>query len=130
MKINLRYVRYVVFFLAFFILTFAVQVFVQNFTINKTIKDLKITQENLSWSTLWMKTYYKSFLTSKYATYFFKHRQWITSSGEMLVKINNINDSEKAEKSIDKNGQKNYNQTTKKSWDDFFYRLKLLFSND
>jgi len=48
MKINLRYLRYGLFFVAFLILIFAVQVFVQNFNINKTIKGLEKTQNNLS----------------------------------------------------------------------------------
>ena len=129
MKINLRYVRYVVFFLAFFILTFAVQVFVQNFNINETIKDLENTQDNLSWWTLWTKTYCKSFLNSKYATYFFKHKQWITSENEILVKIKEDNNTKKNKISLDKSNVKNYNQSVKESWNIFFYNLKILFTN-
>lgn len=130
MKFNLRYFRYIIFFLSFFIFISAAQVFIQNFNINKTIKEIKNTQNSLSWETIWMKKYYSNFLKSDYASYFLKHKQWITLDDEVYVKIKDFNKLEDNEKKIDRTDEKIYNKSTQKSWDTFFEKLKNLFINN
>lgn len=129
MKINLRYLRYSLFFVSFLIFTYAVQVFVQNFNINTAIKWIDKTQNNLSWDTLWMKLYYKSFLDSKYVVYFFKHKQWVKFNDEFLIKIENNNSEQKDKIVLDKIYKKKYNRSMKENRNLFFYNLKNLFTN-
>lgn len=124
MKLNLRYVRYWLFFLSFLIFTYAVQVFVQNFNVNKTIRELDKKQNNLSWETLWMKKYYTTFLSSRYALFFFQHKQWTSFNDEILVKVKKYDNINKKWIKLDKDTRKSYNQDVKETWNKFFLKLK------
>ncbi len=86
-KINLRFVRYFLFFVWIIILWYAGQIFVQNFNMQKTIESLKEKQIQLSWDTYWLKNYYKPFLKTKYAKEFFSHKNWIPLENEVMIKL-------------------------------------------
>ena len=126
MKLNLRFIRYSLFFLALVIFTFAIQVFVQNFSSEKEITQLKQKQEYLSWETFWMKNYYEPFLKTSYAKVLFSHKAGIPLEGEKIVKIVSFQYTNNIEK-IDNKDKKAYNISTKEknlsSCRDFFYSL-------
>jgi len=130
MKINLKYIRYVLFFISFLIFVSAIQVFVKNFNINKTIKEIYKKQNSLSWETLWLKIYNKPFLNSKYATYFFQHKQSIVLDDEKLIKIKEEYDIKKDKKILENTYIKQYTDSAKDNWLKFFKNLQTLFVNN
>ena len=86
-KINLRLIRYVLFFLGLIILWYTGQIFVQNFNMQKTIQGLKQKQVELKWNTYWLKNYYEPFLKTDYAKKFFSHKNGVPLENEIVVNI-------------------------------------------
>jgi len=114
---NIRVIRYWVFFVGLLILSYATQVFVQNFNIQNKIETLKQTQSTLSWDSLWMETYYKKFLASDYSKLIFSHKNGITIWNEILVQIKTSDFNTSGEDLLD-----SYNKINKNNleWGSFF----------
>ena len=86
-KINLRLIRYILFFVGLIILWYTGQIFVQNFNMQKTIQTLKQKQVELKWNTYWLKNYYEPFLKTEYAKTFFSHKNGVPLENEIVVNI-------------------------------------------
>ena len=114
---NVRIIRYLVFFVGLLILSYATQIFVQNFNIQSKIHTLKQEQKQLSWDSLWMKSYYKKFLSSDYSKLIFSHKNGITIWNEVLVQIKYSGLNNSGEKLLD-----SYNRVSKNhlEWWTFF----------
>jgi len=94
-KINLRLVRYGLFFVGLVILWYAGQIFVQNFNMQKTIEELKNNQSKLQGNTYWLKNYYEPFLKTDYAKIFFSHKNGVPLEDEIMVNIVSYSELEK-----------------------------------
>lgn len=127
MKLNFRYIRYGLFIISFVILIFAIKVFLQNFNMNKNIQQLKDTQLNLSWDTLWLKKYYNPFLKSDYAKLLILHTSWLPAKNEILIRINKINNLPKLDTNIIKQDKKIIPWSSEDFWYNFFWIFKKIF---
>jgi len=129
-KLDLRWLRYLIFLAGLIVFGYAGQIFVQNFNMQKTVEQLRSQQIKLQWDTDWLENYYEPFLKTEYAQFFFSHKNWVPLENEVMVNLLTPNLRTEKTTSFRKSvldPKINENNTT---WNKFFHKLfNVLFSS-